>query len=222
MFGEDIKVWLGYDLEFHPGNFAEHDRKLLVELDEDKDTICIAKSGSEIESSNLETFALFEAVFNNQEEAIKRIVEAVFAEACEVPLKTAIDESNDSIEIDLGMGGRPIKAETFDVQIGTFELKFGAGILNQEVLARSKIEFKQAFSQRTGRTYVLNWEEEKAAEDEEEDLVTEDAETEVATEVAELAENMLLALASDAVLDDNDESSSTRSGADGLTTPILL
>jgi len=54
----------------------------------------------------------------------------VLAEAFQAPLKTAIDKTNDFIEIDLRMYGRTIKAFTINVQIGTLELKFGAGILN--------------------------------------------------------------------------------------------
>ena len=83
-------------------------------------------------------------------------------------------------------------AATIGMQIGAFELKFNAGILKQEVLARSKTKCKQDSSQRTESTYVRNWVEEKCEED---DFAIEDVEIEVAAEAAEAAENMALALA---------------------------
>ena len=121
------------------------------------------------------------------------------------------------------MGDGAIKAMTIGMQIGAFELKFNAGILKQKLLARSKTKSKQDSSQRTERTYVRNWVEEKG---EENDFAIEDVEVEVAAEVDEVAENTLLVLAamatpaSDAVL--CVETSLTRSGADTLATLILL
>jgi hypothetical protein len=41
--GEHFEIRLGNDLELYPGNFAEHDGKFLVELDNDKDAICIGR-----------------------------------------------------------------------------------------------------------------------------------------------------------------------------------
>ena len=78
--GEDVEIRLGYDLKFHPRNFTEHDGKLLVELNDDDNTICIAKSDSEIEASDVIIFAFAVTVFNNQKEAVERTLEAILAE----------------------------------------------------------------------------------------------------------------------------------------------
>ena len=83
-------------------------------------------------------FALGMVVFANEETAIKSILEAVILEAFEVPLKTAIDKTNAFIEIDVGMLDVVIKFLTIGVQMGPSEFKVVAGILKQEVLARSK------------------------------------------------------------------------------------
>jgi hypothetical protein len=56
---QQVEIRLGNDLEFHPGNFTEHGGKFPVELD-DKEAICIAKSGSEIDASRVETSAIVE------------------------------------------------------------------------------------------------------------------------------------------------------------------
>ena len=104
ILGKDAEIRLGYDLKFHPRNFTEHDGKLLVELNDDDNTICIAKSDSEIEASDVIIFAFAVTLFNNLKEAIERTLEAMLAEVLQTPLKTAIDKTNDFIEIDLGMG----------------------------------------------------------------------------------------------------------------------
>ena len=92
MVGEDAEIRLGYDPKFHPRHFAEHDRKILVELlDDDKDAICIAQSQSKIEASDaimfplvklaiVTMFNLVRVVLNNQKEAIKSMLEAVLVE----------------------------------------------------------------------------------------------------------------------------------------------
>jgi len=56
VFSEDAEVGFRDDLEFHPRNFAEHDGELLIELDDDEDTIFVAEADAEIEMSGAAWF----------------------------------------------------------------------------------------------------------------------------------------------------------------------
>jgi len=75
-------------------------------------------------------FAFVESVFHDKEKSIEGILEAVLAETLQVPLKTSVDKSDKSIEINAGVDMSTVKTFAFNMEDGASELQFCAGILD--------------------------------------------------------------------------------------------
>ena len=101
---EDGQVGLRDDLEFHPGDLAEHHGQLLVRLDEDDDAALSAQARADIEARDVVFLAVGRVVAaGDEEEAVQVDVGARLAETMCIPDETTVDVTDAEVKVKAGV-----------------------------------------------------------------------------------------------------------------------
>jgi len=137
VFSEEAEVGFGNDFELHPGNLAEHDRQLRVQLQENENTILVTEAFAKVNASDVILFTGMQAIFDHQEEAIERGLEAVLVKSLMIPDEAAVHEADNLVEVDVGVHNGSIEAMKVGVKDSTLKFEFNACLLDQKLLALS-------------------------------------------------------------------------------------
>jgi len=129
---EDGEIWFGDDLELHPRHLAEQNGELLVDLDEDEDSVRDTQAVAQVETTGHIVFLLAtDEALGDQEASFEGDVPACSAEAAGTPLELSVFVADVLVEVNVTMGYTSVGVVVINVEVAVVsELVVRAGVLD--------------------------------------------------------------------------------------------
>lgn len=131
---EQLEIWDGNNLEFHPRDFGEHLRNVWIGDDDEKIVVLVSESLEEIDGAVPDAFSARDGVLavSGQRKSIRleSDVGALLCEVFESPGERPIDISEIKIEVDGLCNSRCRIDLTFGVENASLDLRVGAEATN--------------------------------------------------------------------------------------------